>query len=652
MPWRMGLIVGAALALSFAAWQLIMRDASNQPARRLDGLANRDRSPFTFSRPTNQVRPPRMIVHDNLVLHWEAIPAAHRSDLAPTSTTSNIRPQDYVGPDACKKCHKKNYDQWSQHAHRWMNAVAAPDTVKGDFSGKATISYQGATGSFYREDERYWMKIDRQGQRHVYRIDKTLGSRFFQYYIGRGVEGPAPQGHRYYREEQVLPFGYWIDRRMWVPIVHVAEELPDEGGRWNPLDPPFDLASGQADLIYADRCSVCHTTYPLGDSFVRDPEFRSEHLPVELHLVVSGYTADAHPELWDGTQNPSDVDSQAMNRIIEKFADLQTPDQAATLGISCEACHLGSRAHAEGKQKKPSFLAQSEHLMTAHRDQPMVTGAVHDNVNWVCSRCHVGGRPSYASGASTWNSVEYSDAVLGSCYSQLTCIHCHDPHETIGRQWSKPPKEDDAVCLSCHQEYKVPEDRQRHTHHAAGSAGDRCFNCHMPRINEGLQDAVRTHMICSPTRADMIEAGHPNACNLCHLDKPIDWTLQHLREWYGSEYDVTRVGASYPWREQPVGVHWLQHPHEATRLVATDAMTKGDAKWGLPSIIEILDDEYLLNRQFAQKGLEDMLDIRLLDWGYRFYMTEAERRGPLARLRRQFLENDDDSLHPLSVSKP
>ena len=58
----------------------------------------------------------------------------------------------------------------------------------------------------------------------------------------------------------------------------------------------------------------------------------------------------------------------------------------------------------------------------------------------------------------------------------------------------------------------------------------------MSRINEGLQDVVRTHMICSPTQPGMIEANHPNACNLCHLDKPIDWTIEKLRAWYDFEF--------------------------------------------------------------------------------------------------------------------
>jgi predicted CXXCH cytochrome family protein len=601
----------------------------------------RDPSPFMFS--ASAERPPRMMVHENLTLHWDQLPASMLRDLQPTSSISNIRPQDYIGPDACKSCHKKQYDNWSQHPHRWMNALAGSETVKGDFSGEATLLYQGARGFFYRESDQYRMKIERNGVTHVYQIEKTLGSRFFQYYIGRGIEGPPPEGHDvYYREEHVLPFGYWIDRRMWVPIVHVAIEHPDEGGRWNPLDPPFELTSEKADLVYANRCSICHTTYPIGDNLVRQPEFSTDYLSTAIHFSVASYTARSHPELWDGSRDTHDISSEEMYRIVGRFSEFQTLDQAATLGISCEACHLGARGHAEGKQTKPSFLAQGDDLRTSRSDEPTQSGRVHGNVNWVCSRCHVGERPAYASGVSTWNSVEFSDAARGACYAELTCIDCHDPHTAIGKKWSKLPAQDDAVCLTCHQQYQEQKVRQKHTHHLAGSEGDRCLNCHMPRINEGLQDAVRTHMIYSPTRSDMIEAGHPNACNLCHLDKPIDWTLKQLKEWFGKEYDEASIAEAYPQRELPVGIVWLNHASsEATRLVAVDAMTKANAKWGLAELVKVLDDEFLLNRQFAQKGLEDMLVIRLIDWDYRFYMTKAERHEPLERLREELLKEDD-----------
>ena len=37
-----------------------------------------------------------------------------------------------------------------------------------------------------------------------------------------------------------------------------------------------------------------------------------------------------------------------------------------------------------------------------------------------------------------------------------------------------------------------------HTHHAAGSSGSRCYNCHMPHTTYGLLKAMRSHQISSP----------------------------------------------------------------------------------------------------------------------------------------------------------
>ena len=147
------------------------------------------------------------------------------------------------------------------------------------------------------------------------------------------------------------------------------------------------------------------------------------------------------------------------------------------------------------------------------------------------------------------------------------------------------------------------------------------MNCHMPRLNEGLQDVVRTHTIFSPTNTEMIQSNQPNACNLCHLDKPIDWTLDHLTDWYGENEALDAIGNAYPDREGPVGIGWLKNQNESVRLVAADALTREGARWALPELVEALDDEYMMNRQFARMGLERMLDVRLSDYGYQFYMT-------------------------------
>ena len=161
------------------------------------------------------------------------------------------------------------------------------------------------------------------------------------------------------------------------------------------------------------------------------------------------------------------------------------------------------------------------------------------------------------------------------------------------------------------------------------------MNCHMPRINEGLQTIVRTHTIFSPTNAAMLEANHPNACNQCHLDKPIDWTLDQLNTWYGRTYDEQRISKNYPNRNGAVGLGWLTQNHPATRLVAASAVARQAAKWAIPELVNLLDDEYLMNRQFSQLALEKLLGQKLNEeFGYWYYSTKDERRAPIERIRK------------------
>ena len=159
------------------------------------------------------------------------------------------------------------------------------------------------------------------------------------------------------------------------------------------------------------------------------------------------------------------------------------------------------------------------------------------------------------------------------------------------------------------------------------------MNCHRPRINEGIQDLVRTHTIFSPTDKAMIEANHPNACNMCHTDESIDWTVGYLREWYGADYSPEKIAANYPDRAKPVAVGWLESQSPAVRLVGADVLCRTGSEWALPELIGVLDDPFLINRQFTRRWLNNMLEVRLQDFGYRFYMTPEERRGPIAKIR-------------------
>src|SRR5207245_6326769 len=152
--------------------------------------------------------------------------------------------------------------------------------------------------------------------------------------------------------------------------------------------------------------------------------------------------------------------------VRNPMGDWEASRHAGTLGVSCEACHLGGRAHVESRgQVPPRFFPSSPHLTVEAGQLPVDFGRTHDNVNWACGRCHTGDRARFAAGMSTWNSVEYSDAMLGSCYSKLRCIDCHNPHRPTGRTWSLSADHDDTLCLKCHGRLEPAAERMQHTHH-------------------------------------------------------------------------------------------------------------------------------------------------------------------------------------------
>jgi predicted CXXCH cytochrome family protein len=483
--------------------------------------------------------PPMMLAQGRqLTVWWDSLPAEILDRSMPAGEESNIQPTDYLGPQACQQCHPANYELWSKHPHRWMNALADPATIQGDFSKGAAISYRGGRATFSHEGDHFFMRLQRGGTKRTYRITQTIGSRFFQYYVGRQSEGPEAKNHHFYHKDHVLPFGYWLEQKEWVPVIHIGSEVVD---RDRP-DPFAPVESGPHYAEYSASCNSCHTTFPLADMLGRRTRQMGEYAPASMHWSMRGYLQSAHPDLIDAASGMLKMEKGVENPMHH----WEAPHYAATLGVSCEACHLGGRQHVESKGRiRPKFFPASPHLRIESKETP-ATGRTHDNLNWACSRCHGGSRPHFAAGMSTWNSVEYSDAMRGSCYSKLRCVDCHNPHRALGPKWSQSEDKDDALCMKCHQKYQPEKERVAHTHHPLGSAGARCMNCHMPKINEGVQDVVRTHTIYSPTRADMIEANHPNACNLCHTDKPIVWTLGSLKKLFGKTYNEIVIAANYP----------------------------------------------------------------------------------------------------------
>ncbi len=150
----------------------------------------------------------------------------------------------------------------------------------------------------------------------------------------------------------------------------------------------------------------------------------------------------------------------------------------------------------------------------------------------------------YADGTAHKNRMQGNDFVTSLMYTRgVTCFSCHDVHGTPNSaDLIKPAAE---VCLTCHGP-KSPNGPhtatiEQHTHHRAGSAGNECVSCHMPKIEQTLGDVmVRSHTFKFITPAVSETLKVPNACVTCHKDKTNAWATEALASW--PEFSPWRVG--------------------------------------------------------------------------------------------------------------
>ena len=141
----------------------------------------------------------------------------------------------------------------------------------------------------------------------------------------------------------------------------------------------------------------------------------------------------------------------------------------------------------------------------------------------------------FADGTAHKNRMQGNDFVQSVMYEHgITCNSCHDVHGTANNADLLKPA--NVMCLECHGPSSPNGPHaptiEAHTHHKAGSAGNECINCHMPKIAQQLADVnVRSHTFRFVPPAETETLKIPNACNVCHRDKSTAWAAEQLRSW-------------------------------------------------------------------------------------------------------------------------
>jgi tetratricopeptide (TPR) repeat protein len=220
----------------------------------------------------------------------------------------------------------------------------------------------------------------------------------------------------------------------------------------------------------------------------------------------------------------------------------------AEMTVSCEACHGPLKAHVDWQKKyggkglkDPAFpkltreqifnMCASCHARRADLTGDFVPGDRFDD-HYELTTVDASDL-FYPDGQVRDEDYEHA-AFLGSKmqHTGITCLECHP------RSLHMAKLRGNALCMQCHKGGfpKAPAiNPTAHSHHAEGSTGNECANCHMPQTVYMQNHSRHDHGFTIPDPLLTKQFNIPNACNRCHTDKDADWSLKHVEAWYGDK---------------------------------------------------------------------------------------------------------------------
>lgn len=540
-----------------------------------------------------------------------AVAPPPETDFSAHGAIPKVQPsRGYVSSAVCKKCHPGAYDSWKRTYHRTMTQVVRPETVLAPFDGTPRPLDEDVY-RFVRRDDRFYVEIRTAAQEAAgvpvppLEVVMSTGSHHYQIYWVRTHAQTMPAE---------MPLYWNIKMQRWIPK------------RDTLLIPP---GRQQWTTQWNVECIRCHSLDGL-------PGFDPER-----QTYIS---------------------------------------QVSELGISCEACHGPGDEHVRRHQNPLNRYGQ---LLGEQADSTIVNPSKlpADRSSYVCGRCHgsfvmdmgkfVMNGFSYRPGGDllqeltfhdsetmdvgpTWAQSYWDDGtwriggdemnahMKSPCFTagELACVSCHSMHDADPNDQLAKGMEGDHACTQCHKELAVPAAAQAHTHHRADSSGARCYNCHMPHTTWALNSALRTHRISSPSAVNAAATGHPDACSLCHTDKPLSWTARTLTDWY-SHTPLPPLSPSAEAPESPAdsaevsaAVRWLlsgdamQRSIVAWHLGWPDSLSAAGNDWQAALLAYAIQDPYAQVRLVAGRSLSNLPSFA--EFPYDF-LRPAEERPAIAQ---------------------
>lgn len=470
-----------------------------------------------------------LVVAGRFIPTAPALPAAARPKLATRG--------EYLSSDACRSCHPSEHASWYRSYHRTMTQDAIAANVRAPLDGRV-LDLDGRTHRLLQRDTEVWALLPDP--------DKLAEA---------ALEGRLPDNAPDVERRVVLVTGSHHEQTYWVtgrrpgelrlfPFVWMITEKRFVPRRDAFLQPP-DTVTGP--LRWNSNCIGCHAVGGRPGHDLERDAFNTKVVELGIACEACHGPAGAHVQRYrDPFERYAQTSKPGHDPTIKNPAHMDPEASAAV----CGQCHSYAFPRDEDEWWTQGYtlsyrpgqtLDRSRTLFSlANSDDPSAPHieAAEESLFWGDGAIRVGGR-------------EYNGLVESPCYQQghgerrMTCLSCHSMHEGAPDDQLSPKRSVDDTCVSCHQ----AQSGSAHSHHADGSSGSSCINCHMPPTTYALFKAIRSHRIDSPSVQTSQSAGRPNACNLCHLQRSLGWTQAYLQSWYGApnvalDPDVQRIAAS------------------------------------------------------------------------------------------------------------
>lgn len=528
----------------------------------------------------------------------------------------------YAGSESCRACHPGQHASWHRSYHRTMTQAATPEAVLGDFEG-VRLANRGRTYTLERRGEEFWVETvhpeweadllaagrspDHEADlpRVWRRIVMTTGSHAMQtYWYGSSEDG------RLFN----FPFT-WLN----------ADE------RWAPREDVFIRPPGapRAFATWHDNCIECHATAAEADHDAEAGTYAPRAAELGIACEACHGPGDAHVR-----EHADPIARLRARRAGGPDPTIVNParlDPIASAQV-CGQCHgmnvFRGDALREHRRYRPGDDLLETRLILRANDRAMPD---HERADWPRLQAHLARQePTFlvdrfwADGMVRVSGREHNAMTASACFREgpMTCLSCHsmhgyaDPDDQL-----HPDLGGDDSCIGCHA--AIAADVRGHTHHDPGSSGASCLNCHMPHTTYGLMKAIRSHHVTSPSVADDLAADRPNACTLCHLDRPLGWVADHLASWYGQE----RPALDADQESTAAGILYALTGDAAQRAIVgwhlgwEPALEASGRDWPRLYLAHLLGDPYPCVRYIAHRGLR--ADPRFEDLPFDFVGTGA-----------------------------